>query len=259
MIKSIFLSFVCIAQSFFAIAADELLLYHVNKQVHWMHDGKKDAAKRGVFLLPQHSLVITAQSNVMLVQKDGKSMLLDKPGTYSFSQLKILLQKIKAENVSKNFFAYVFEKFLSADGDEKQKVAAVVYRGRTAMLLPADSSFVFSIPQLTWKPEQFSIPYKIEIKVNEIVFDTTIRKQRAFKIPKRFLTNQPQLIKWSCYPADSKQKPQPFVLLLPKKEDIAIIQQQLEALRKACGTNAEMREDMERDLLEQWLEHYQLH
>jgi hypothetical protein len=258
MIKSIIISFVFLVQSLFVLAADELLLYHVSKQVHWVHDGKKDAAKRGVFLLPKHSLVITAQSNVMLVQQDGKSMLLDKPGTYSFSQIKVLMQKIKAESVSKNFFAYVFEKFLSGDGDEKQKVAAVVYRGKKIMLSPADSSFAFSTPLLSWKPEQSSIPYKIEIIINQTVFDTVIRKQTSITIPQRFLNHQPQLIHWSCYPADSKQKPQPYVLLIPKKEDAAIIQQQLAVLKKTCGSNTQLLRHMQKDLLEKWIGSYQL-
>jgi hypothetical protein len=258
MIKSIIIGIVCLVQSMVVLAGDELLLYHVSKQVQWVHDGKKDAAKRGVFLLPKHSLVITAQSNVMLVQQDGKSMLLDKPGTYTFSQIKVLMQKIKAESVSKNFFAYVFEKFLSGDGDEKQKVAAVVYRGKRIMLSPADSSFVFSTPLLFWKPEQSSIPYKIEIIINKTVFDTIIRKQTSIAIPQRFLNQQPQLIQWSCYPADSKQKPQPFVLLIPGKEDAATIQQQLAMLKKTCGSDTQILRRMKKDLFEKWLKSYQL-
>ena len=258
MIKSIIIGIVCSIQSLFVMAGDELLLYHVSKQVHWVHDGKKDVAKRGVFLLPKHSLVITAQSNVMIVQQDGKSMMIDKPGTYTYSQIKKLMQNLKAESISKNFFAYVFDKFLSGDGDEKQKVAAVVYRGKKVMLSPADSSFVFATPLLTWKPEQSSIPYKIEITINQTVFDTIIRKQTSITIPQRFLNHQPKLIHWSCYPADSKQKPQTFVLLIPKKEDAATIQQQLAVLKKNFSYNSQLLQLMKNDLLMQWITTYQL-
>ena len=239
-------------------AADQLLLYHVSKQVHWVHDGKSDAAKRGVFLLPKHRLIITSQSNVMLVQQDGKSMLLDKPGTYTYSQIKLMMQKLKTESVSKNFFAYVFEKFLTGDDEEKQKVAAVVYRGKTVMYSPADSSFVFSSPVLTWKPEKASIPYKIEITINHTVFDTIIRKQTSLVIPQRLLNTQPQLVKWTCYPADSKQKPQPFILLIPNKGDAAIIKQQLALLKKDFGTNPALLRLMNNDLLMHWIATYQL-
>ena len=258
MIKSSIIGFVLLLQFVYVKAADELLLYHVNKQVQWVHDGKKDAAKRGVFLLPKHSLVITSQSNVMLVQQDGKSMMLDKPGTYTYSQLKLLMQKLKAESVSKNFFAYVFEKFLSGDSDEKQKVAAVVYRGKKVMLSPADSSFVFSTPLLTWKQEQSTIPYKIEIIINQTVFDTIIRKQSSFTVPQHLLNRQPHLIHWSSFPADSKQKPQPFVLLIPKKEDAKIIQQQLAILKKNYGNKPSLLRLMNNDLLMQWIATYQL-
>lgn len=239
-------------------ANSQLLVYHVSKQVHWTHDGKKELAKRGVFLQPGHQISITPQANVMLVQKDGKSMLLDKSGNYTFNQVQLLMQKTKAESISKNFFAYVFEKFLSGDGEEKQRVAAVVYRGKTVMLSPVDSSFVFSTAVLSWKPESVSLPYKLETKSNNEKFDTVLRKTTSLQLPNRFLTNLPQLVTWVCYPADSKQKPPPFHFLIPKKEDIIEIRNQLNALEKEFEKNQQLLNTMKQDLLIHWINKYHL-
>lgn len=258
MIKPFLICIILLLQTVSMYASDKLLLYHVSKQVHWIHDGKKEDAKRGIFLLPQHSLIITSHSNVMLVQQDGKSMLLDKPGNYSYSHIKTLLQKLKAASVSKNFFAYVFEQFLSGEGDEKQKVAAVVYRGKKEMLLPHDSSFAFTVPVLFWKPQYPAIPYKIEIVINQKSFDTVIHKQTLLTIDQYLLSNQPQLIKWFCYPKDSKQKPPPFIFLIPKQKDASIIKQQLTALKRSYGANPSLLRQMNKDLLRQWITTYQL-
>ena len=236
----------------------QLLVYHVSKQVHWTHDGKKELAKRGVFLQPGHQIIITPQANVMFVQKDGKSMLLDKSGNYSFKQIQLLMQKTKAESISKNFFAYVFEKFLSGDGDEKQRVAAVVYRGKAVMISPADSSFIFSAPLLSWKPESVSIPYRLEIKSNNEIFDTVLRKTTSLQLPIRFFTNLPQLVTWVCYPADSKQKPSLFLFLIPEKEDTIEIRDQLNALEKEFGKNQLLLKTMKQDLLIHWINRYHL-
>jgi hypothetical protein len=239
-------------------ATEQILMYHVSKQVHWLHDGKKETARRGVFLLLQHRLLITPQSSIMLVNKDGKSMLLDKPGTYTFTQLRGLIERVKAESVSKKFFSYVFEKFLSGEGDEKQKVAAVVYRGKKVMISPVDSSFYFKSPVLSWKPDNTSIPYKIEINTNHELFDTVLRKQTSLVLPERFLRNKPLLIQWSCHPADSKQKPRPFIFLIPRKEDVATIQQQLNSLKKNYNNNPALLKIMKADLFRHWVASYEL-
>lgn len=85
MIKASHFLFTIVLLAVVTKANSQLLVYHVSKQVHWTHDGKKDLAKRGVFLQPGHQITITPQANVMFVQKDGKSMLLDKSGNYTFN------------------------------------------------------------------------------------------------------------------------------------------------------------------------------
>lgn len=241
-------------------AADKFLLYHVNKQVHWLHDGKKEVAKRGVFLLPKQSIIINTKADVMIVQDDGKSLLLDKPGTFSFEQIKLLLRKTKAESVSKNFFAYVFEKFMTGDdGNEKQRVAAVVYRGRKIMQSPFDSSFVFTVPQLQWKPEYASTPHRIEIFINGVSFDTIVRNKTSITIPEHLINHHKhsvKIIQWRCYPADSKQLPPFFVFIVPAKKDVDTIQTHLAHLKKTYGTKKQMLRLMEKDLFAKWAEIY---
>lgn len=258
MTKASYFLFTIVLLAVVTKANSQLLVYHVNKQVQWTHDGKKDLAKRGVFLQPGHQITITPQANVMLVQKDGKSMLMDKSGSYTFNQVQLLMQKTKAESISKNFFAYVFEKFLSGDGEEKQRVAAVVYRGKTVMLSPSDSSFAFSTPVLSWKPESVSLPYKLEIKSNHEKIDTVLRKTTSIQLPIRFFTNLPQLVTWTCYPADSKQKPPSFLFLIPAQKDAALIQQQLAALNNQYKKNPSLLRIMKQDLLLQWINNYHL-
>ena len=122
-----------------------------------------------MYIKPQQSIIIADQNEVMLIQNDGKSLLINKPGTYSFLQIKKLFATLKTNSSSSGFFAYVFDKFLHGDGDEeKQKVSAAVFRGPKEMQLPLDSSFVFSTPVLKWKAKNINVPYKIELKINGV-------------------------------------------------------------------------------------------
>ncbi len=262
MTKSFFILLILLISKLACTAADQYLIYHVNKPVEWLHDGKKETAKRGVYIKPQHSIVLTDQNEVMLIQNDGKSLLLDKPGTYSFLQIKKLFVASKTNSGSSGFFAYVFDKFLHGDGDEqKQKVSAAVFRGPKEMQLPLDSSFVFSAPVLKWKPKNINIPYKIELKINDVLFDTIVRKQSSFTIPAWLLKPTDKSffrIEWMCYTADSKQKSPSFLLFIPKKEDEQIIQKQIQELKTSFKSNYSLYRLFEKDLLEKWLEAYQL-
>jgi hypothetical protein len=244
-----------------ATAAEKFLLYHVTNEVHWTHDGKKENARRGVFIKEKESITVKTRGDVMLIRNDGKSLLLDQPGVYTFQKLKELFQSNRSKNASSRFFAYVFEKFLSNGENEEQKITAVVYRGKRAMLAPADSGFVFSKTiRLNWKPEQVNIPYKISITINGVLFDTLIRKQTFLSLPQHLLqkTNEPILITWTCYPYDSKQtKPPPFLLLLSSAADQTIIQQQLKQLRSSFAKRQRLLKTMENDLFARWLELYQ--
>ena len=244
-------------------AADiKYLLYHVNKEVHLQQKGIKEKAKRGMFLTDKQSIIISDLADVMLIRSDGKSMLISNPGIYTFQQIKKLFSITKSSGVSAGFFSYVFEKFLKDDGnDRKQKVAAVVYRGKNAMLAPQDSAFLFSKTiRLQWKPEQKNIPYRISIRVNEISFDTVLRSVSTLIVPVNLLKgDNAMVLEWSTLPADSRQKqPAPFIYIIPLKRDIGIIKQQLTHLTTTYSKNKRLLQLMENDLFERWLELYQL-
>jgi hypothetical protein len=77
------------------VVPDRYLLYHVNKEVLWLHDGKKEPARRGIFLQEKHTLLLSAKADVMLIQNDGKSILLKEAGNFSFQQIKNRFSKLK--------------------------------------------------------------------------------------------------------------------------------------------------------------------
>ncbi len=263
MIKSVIILFFSFLLSLKGNAADiKYLLYHVNKEVHLQQKGIKEKAKRGMFLTEKQSIIISELADVMLIQNDGKSMLLNKPGTYTFLQVKKIFNTAKSNGVSAGFFSYVFEKFLNDDSNEgKQKVAGAVYRGKNAMLAPQDSGFLFSKTiRLQWKPEQKNIPYRVSIRVNEISFDTVLRAVNTLTIPARLLKgDNTLLIEWSTLPADSRQKqPAPFIYIIPLKRDFGIIKQQLAHLKTTYSKDKRLMRLMEKDLFESWLELYQL-
>jgi hypothetical protein len=243
-------------------AADvKYLFYHVNKNVYWQHDGLKEKAKRGNFLSANQSIMIAELADVMLVQSDGKSMLLEKPGTYTYLQVKKLFSNLKPGG-SSGFFSYVFEKFLAGgSSDDKQKVSAAVIRGKYAMLLPADSSFLFTTPvMLQWKPEQKNIPYRVRIRVHQTELDTVIRSKTSLTVPASMLQgDEAMLLEWSTIPSGSKQQlPTSFLYLIPAKKDKEIIQQQLSHLTTRYSKNVHLLHLMKKDLFERWLELYQL-
>jgi hypothetical protein len=238
------------------------LLYHINKEVHRQYNGIKEKAKRGMFITDHQSIIIAEQADVMLVQNDGKSMLLNKPGTYTFLQIKKLFSTAKSSGVSSGFFSYVFEKFLnSQSNDAQQKVSAAVYRGKSAMLSPPDSSFLFTFPVLLqWKTEQKNIPYRVTIRVNEILLDTVIRIKRFLTVPSKMLQgDEAMLLEWSTIPADRKQpQPPPCLYIIPAKKDKEIIKKQLVYLKTTYSKDRHMLRLMEKDLFERWYELYQL-
>lgn len=242
--------------------SQKYLLYHVNKNVQRVEDGKKETARRGMFLMAAHSIIVQPQADVMLVQNDGKSLLLNKPGTYSFYRISQLFSKGTSSSVSSGFFSYVFEKFLqNIDADEKQKVTAVVFRGKKAMQLPNDSSFIFSLPvTLQWKAEQKNIPYKLHIRINKDSIDTIIRNQNTFLLTEQlFKTDSTAaLLLWNAAPSDSKSAATPFLAIIPAASDKEIIEQQLKQLRAAYSKDPAMLRLLERDLFERWMEVYQL-
>lgn len=244
-------------------AEAKYLIYHVSGEVKLKTNGKEENAKRGFFISNSNQvLVLSTLAEVMLVQNDGKSMLFNKPGTYSYVQIKALFIKLKPNNVTSAFFAYVFEKFIDGNtDDEKQKVSASVYRGKKAMLNPADSSFIFSLPvTLKWIPEQKNIPYKISYSFNNHTCDTVIRGKLFLTIPETFFKKeQAGLLKWSAVPSDSKQvSPPAFLYIIPLKADVEIIQKQLKQIKLIYSKKTDVLRLMERDLFERWLELYQL-
>jgi hypothetical protein len=249
--------------SFRLPVTEKYLLYHVNKEVHWLHNGAREKAKRGLFLSARESLSLAPDSDVMLLRNDGSSLLLEKPGTYTFAKVKALFSAQRSSSVSSGFFAYVFEKFLHGeDTEEKQKVTAAVYRSQQPMIRPVDSSFVFNTPlQLSWKPAQKNLPYKISISVNHNNFDTVIRKVSTFTVPDSLIREKGKtalLIQWNCYPYDSKQAPPaPFHLIIPKSEDLPIIRQQVKYIREHYAGKKELLRIMENDLFQRWMEVYQ--
>ncbi len=242
-------------------AETKYLFYSVNKEVYRVNGNKKEKAIRGMFLTVEQSIIISPLSEIMLVQNDGKSMLLEKPGTYTYSQIKKIFGSAKSGGMSK-FFSYVFEKFLAGDDDgDKQKVSAAVFRGRNVMTNPDDSSFIFSSAILfKWNPEQKNIPYKLKIWCNGILFDTVIKNKSDFLLTeKRFIRSYPVFIKWIVLPTDNKQKePTPFVHLLPLKKDMAAIKQQLKQIALSYSKNKQLHDLMKKDLLEKWLLEYKL-
>lgn len=260
-IASILFVFLTLFQQLKA-AEEKYLIYHVSHQVKLKTNSKEENAKRGLFIGSNQSLILSALSEVMLIQNDGKSIQLNKPGEYTYVQIRSLFNKMKPNSVTTSFFAYVFEKFLDTDAnDEKQKVSASVYRGRRAMLAPVDSSFILSFPvRLQWNPEQKNIPYKISYTIHNKTFDTVIRNKTLLTIPEYFLKNeQAGLLKWTAVPADSKQlSPPVFIYIIPLKSDIEIIQTQRKQIKQIYSKKAGVLRLIERDLFKQWLEKYQL-
>lgn len=262
MIKTLLTGFVFLLLQQISNAAEvKYLFYNVSKEVYRVNGSKKEKAVRGMFLTAEQSISISTLAEVMLVQSDGKSMLLDKPGTYTFSQVKKIFSTAKPGGMSK-FFSYVFEKFLSGgDDDDKQKVSAAVFRGKKAMLFPSDSSFIFSSAiLLQWKPEQKNIPYMLNVWCNGKLFDTVFRNKTEFLYhAESFNNNQPVLIKWFAVPKDSKQKEHiPFIYLIPLKKDAPLIKQQIKQLAVTYKNNKQLLQIMMRDLLEQWMLEYKL-
>lgn len=243
-------------------AGQKYLLYHVNKNVQRVENGKKEIARRGMFLMAPHTIILQPQADVMLVQKDGKSLLLNKPGIYTFNRISQLFNSGNISSLSSGFFSYVFEKFLqNENADEQQKVTAVVFRGKKAMQLPVDSSFIFSFPvTLQWKPEQKNIPYKLHIRINRDSIDTIIHNQNSFLLTEQLFKTDSSaaLLAWNAVPSDSKSAVRPFLAILPAANDKEIIEQQLKQLRTAYSKDPSMLRLLEKDLFERWMEVYQL-
>jgi hypothetical protein len=241
-------------------AEQQFLVYHANKTIQWQHDGKTELATRGIFIKSKHSITVPEQGDVMLIKNDGRSLLISKPGSYSFQQIRSLFLKSKNNSAVSGFFAYVFEKFLAgSNGDDKQKVSAAVYRAKSPMKNPADSSFVFTAPViLEWVPEQKNLPYKISVSIAKTNMDTIIRGSTRFTIEAAaFDEKKGALIHWWCKPYNSKQDAVAlFVFIVPSQKDKIIIQRQLKELERSSHGNPAIYRALKKDLFEKWLDFY---
>jgi hypothetical protein len=265
MIKRLLLAIILWSQLLLLHAGERFLIYHTKHDVRWIHEGITEKAKRGVFIQEKQQLVVAALSGVMLVRKDGCSLLIDKNGIYSFAQIQQLFRTSKQHSSTTNFLSYVFEKFTNGnENEDQQKVTAAVFRSRQIRTTPRDSSFVFTIPiALKWETVALNIPHRLKISMDSITIDTTIRGSQTYRISDSVIIKtsikRAVLIKWTCENLYSKDgNAQVHFLMLPKQEDIPLIRQQLKIIRKTNTGNPYLIRLLERDLFERWMNVYQL-
>ncbi|MFN4286283.1 MAG: hypothetical protein ACK4E8_10010 [Lacibacter sp.] len=237
-----------------ANVADQYLVYHVSNSVTWLHDGVKEPAKRGIFVKAGHVLVVANHAEAMLVGADGRCMLINTPGRFTFAQLKQRYLAQHNQNAVSAFFAYLFEKFLSGEeaATSQQKVAATVFRGQSILVHPADSSIVTRLPVLLrWKGNA-ALSYKLSIRAGNSQKDTILFKSNTFTATAAWLeaADKPLLVHWKVVPADSKQ-PEAYgwsVFLIPAATDCSFVEQELMELRKLYAHKPELLHLLEKDL-----------
>lgn len=265
MFKRLLLAIILWSQWLLLHAGERFLIYHTKHDVRWIHEGITEKAKRGIFIQEKQQLVVAALSGVMLVRKDGCSLLIDKNGIYSFAQIQQLFRASKQRSSTTSFLSYVFEKFTNGNEDEdQQKVTAAVFRSRQIRTTPQDSSFAFMFPIiLKWETTSLKIPHRLKISMDSIFIDTTIRGSQTYRITDTAIIKTSKisavLIKWTCENLFIKDaSTQTHLILFPKQDDIPLIHQQLKSIRKTNTGNPDLIRLLERDLFERWMELYQM-
>lgn len=265
MIKQLLLAIILWSQLLLLHAGERFLIYHTKHDVRWIHEGITEKAKRGVFIQEKQQLVVAALSGVMLVRKDGCSLMIDKNGIYSFAQIQQLFRTSKQHSSTTNFLSYVFEKFTKGnENEDQQKVTAAVFRGQQIKISPKDSSFIFTLPiLLKWEAHTPKIPHRIKISFDTVTLDTIVHGKNMLQITDSIFIKKnirfPVMIHWTCENLNiSNATFQTYHLLLPKKEDVSLIRQQLQSIQKANAGKKDLIRLLERDLFERWMELYQI-
>jgi hypothetical protein len=258
MLQKTFCTITALLISIAAIAQSNFVIYHVNGTVNLLNGNQVSKAERGKSITKNSLLDVKLNSSAMLIDSIGKSLLVNKPGKYSFSNLVQLLKNAGKENVAKEFYAYIYKNFKKDKKPEEQRITAMVQRGHPMMNAPLDSMIITTDEvKFSWTKISKIITARLIIQdhAGTVLLDTTIKNPTSYTAQVGRLLQPGKSYRWKVDEADTNQPSEYFFnFLIAEKKDLTAVQTQ-QAMIKSVKTLSAKRV-MQQEIFEYWLNKY---
>lgn len=134
-------------QAFFA--QEQLCVLKTDKGILYLGNPPRELSK-GSLINNKDVVSLPNGAMISFIDNDGVLYKLDKPGKYSYTQLKTYKVKKDQSSLTEKYLKYLWEEMTHTAGSGT--VVGGVFRGENLMVLPSDSAFVVdSKVRFTWK------------------------------------------------------------------------------------------------------------
>ena len=240
-------------------AQQSLVIYHVNGSAMVKVGNDVMPAKRGGTFKNPGTLQLKPSSSVMLVDEAGRSLQLEKPGDYSFQKISELLKKAKQDELTRKFFAYVYQNFLYKKKQEGLNVAPVVYRDKPFMISPAQYSIITSDSlRFVWRKSHPKATMRFILKTGdgEILIDSSFRRETVFNLNFNFCgIPKGKVYQWQLVGEGNNQVSSNYNYFLLAYQPDPALEAELISLQSASFTK-EAKQQIMLDLMLKWESFY---
>ena len=161
---------------------DTLTVFHVSGRAFINQDSTTHDIAKGESLY-RANIMLKEHSQVILFNRSGVSIILDKPGYYSFEEIQEMCQQPKKSLLSR-YLSFVWDGLTEKKTDGNQKIQAAITRGEEFLMkYPFDSPIIISPKILfSWRsiPEHPVYTFEIRDASNRKVIVKTIESDTTF-------------------------------------------------------------------------------
>ena len=235
------------------IAQNTLVVYHTDGVVTVINGHETKLAVRGDQVSKSGVLVLTGQSDCMLISESGKSLQLNTAGRYSYDKLQVLFRAAGTTNISSKYFKYVYDNLFSKVKNDKLGVAPVVFRDEALMNSPEDSSVQIShLLFFSWKRPADKNSARIRIfNEDSLVYDKVI-PSTGCTIDLARLLRKGTRYSWTAEEAGAKQHTLVFNhFIIPAAKDLPEVRGELGVIQHIHGNSFLLRQ-MQKDFYKKW-------
>lgn len=146
-----------------ATAQDSLYVYKTKGIVLQGKLNDRTRLQKGTLILPTTRIELQAQASLEAINKKGDLFSTADPGVYSQAMLLKRKSKIYPQNLTANYFKYIWSELVSAQKAPTQ--LGGVFRGNSLMQFPKDSTQITSSHiELRWELESSTDDYFVFIR-----------------------------------------------------------------------------------------------
>ena len=122
---------------------NDYVIFNRKGEVKFNDTKNLKAALKGSLIKRDYSLYFKPNDTLVLINSDGNSFLISKPGTYTYMDISQFEMKHENASFSRKYFNYVWNQ-LTNKAKAKTKVGLVYRNDNVKLLNPTDSVMVFA-------------------------------------------------------------------------------------------------------------------